>query len=70
MPNGSPGGGVTTSMNLRIAQLLKEAEPAEITEILAGPEPSLLRLTQQQQQQQQQKERASYFGIASLVGDG
>jgi hypothetical protein len=55
MPNGSPGGGVTTSMNLRIAQLLNEAEPAEITEILAGPEPSLLRLTQQQQQQQQQK---------------
>jgi len=55
MPNGSPGGTVTTQMNLRIAQLLKEAEPADINEILTGPEPSLLRLSQQQQQQQQQR---------------
>jgi hypothetical protein len=61
MPNGGTGttGGttVTTRMNQRIASLLKEAEPAEIVEILAGPDPSLLRMSQQQQQQQQVRQQ-------------
>jgi len=32
----------TSSLNLRIAQLLKEAQPDEIVEVLSGPEAALL----------------------------
>lgn len=58
MPNGEQGQpNSVTRMNLRIASLLREAPPEEITEILSGPEASLLRLSNQQQQQQQQVRR-------------
>jgi len=58
MPNGEqPAQGTVSKMNLRIASLLKEAQPEEIAEILAGPEASLLRLSNQNQQQQQQRRR-------------
>jgi hypothetical protein len=59
MPNGEqPKSNVVSKMNLRIASLLKEASAEEISEILTGPEASLLRMSQQQQQQQQQVRRA------------
>jgi hypothetical protein len=32
----------TSSLNLRIAQLLKDASPEDIVDVLAGPEAALL----------------------------
>lgn len=35
----------TSTLNLRIAELLKEAQPEEIVEVLSGPEAALLKGT-------------------------
>jgi hypothetical protein len=54
-----PGSEAVRAMNLRIAELLRNARPEEIVEILIAPETSLIRPSQQQQQQQQQTRKAT-----------
>lgn len=58
---------IVTRMNIRIAELVKEAQPTEVVELLSGPASSLLRLADQQQQQQQQQQAARRGQIGTLT---